>query len=135
MVAALWSSQNDGAGVVVQYGLPWEGRVHKASIGKRWTEGTIDAATRPTIAAAFFPKTMHSQRERVLHVQVWDTAGQEEFRSLAPIYYKDSQAEILVYSVTDRTSFDNVYQWRNELIVSQGGHQGCDCGEHGCPQQ
>lgn len=48
-------------------------------------------------------------------VQIWDTAGQEKYRSLAPMYYHDADAAIVVFSVTDRQSFENVPSWIEEL--------------------
>jgi Ras-related protein Rab-21 len=38
----------------------------------------------------------------------WDTAGQEKFQSLAPIYYRDANAALLVYDITNRETFDKV---------------------------
>jgi len=40
--------------------------------------------------------------------QIWDTAGQERFRSITRAYYRDAEALLLVYDVTNRSSFDNV---------------------------
>lgn len=37
--------------------------------------------------------------------QIWDTAGQEKYDSLAPIYYKGSQVAIVVYDVTEARTF------------------------------
>lgn len=95
-----------------------EGRVGKTSIGKRWTEGKFEA-TRSTISAAFFQHSVQTGK-KVINIQLWDTAGQEEYHSLAPIYYKDAQAAILVYSVTDSKSFEKMQQWKKELTASRG---------------
>lgn len=97
-----------------------EGRVGKTSIGKRWAEDKFEQTTRSTVAAAFFQKTMNTKDGKTLNIQLWDTAGQEEFKSLAPIYYKDSQAAILVYSCTDQASFEKMQAWMKELIMSRG---------------
>ena len=96
-----------------------EGRVGKTSIGKRWVEGKFDSGTRSTVSAAFFQKTVQYST-RSFDIQLWDTAGQEEFHSLAPIYYKDAQAAILVFSVTDSKSFERMQQWKKELNASRG---------------
>lgn len=97
-----------------------EGRVGKTSIGKRWAEDRFEQSQRSTVAAAFFQKSMNYEG-KLLNIQLWDTAGQEEFHSLAPIYYKDAHAAILVFSCTDRKSFDRMMQWKNELTSSRGG--------------
>lgn len=43
--------------------------------------------------------------------QIWDTAGQEKYKSLGPIYYQGSNAAIAVFDVTNKTSFNNVNDW------------------------
>ena len=48
-------------------------------------------------------------------LNIWDTAGQENYRSLARIYYRDSQAAIIVFDVTNKNSFNDVGFWINEL--------------------
>ena len=96
-----------------------EGRVGKSSIGNKWQNGTFDPQRRSTVAAAFFQKSV-IVGGKTIEIVLWDTAGQEEYHSLAPIYFKDAQAAILVYSVTDSTSFDRMMQWKNELVMSRG---------------
>lgn len=46
---------------------------------------------------------------------IWDTAGQERFRTLTPSYYRDAQGAILVYDVTNQSSFHKLETWLNEL--------------------
>lgn len=48
-------------------------------------------------------------------LNLWDTAGQESYRSLARVYYRDSQAAIIVFDVTNRNSFKEADFWLNEL--------------------
>ncbi|KAH0791280.1 Ras-related protein Rab-21 [Histomonas meleagridis] len=96
-----------------------EGRVGKTSIGKVWAEGSFDPHQKSTVAAAFYEKTV-SINNKLIKIHLWDTAGQEEFHSLAPIYYKGSNAALLVYSVIDKRSFERTIQWRKELVASQG---------------
>jgi Ras-related protein Rab-21 len=40
-----------------------------------------------------------------------DTAGQERFHALGPIYYRDAQGAILVYDITDKDSFEKAQKW------------------------
>jgi len=46
---------------------------------------------------------------------LWDTAGQEKFRSLIPTYIKDAIMSAIVFDVSDKKTFDNVNMW-NESI-------------------
>lgn len=48
-------------------------------------------------------------------MQIWDTAGQERFRTITSSYYRGAHGIIVVYDVTDRTSFQNVKQWLGEI--------------------
>jgi len=48
-------------------------------------------------------------------LQIWDTAGQEQFKKLAPMYYKNAAAAIICYDVTSPTSFETLEFWMNEL--------------------
>jgi Ras-related protein Rab-21 len=53
--------------------------------------------------------------ESPVKLNLWDTAGQERFRAIAPIYYKEARGAVLVYDITDQTSFDRVVKWVKEL--------------------
>ena len=48
-------------------------------------------------------------------MQIWDTAGQEIFRSLIPMYYRGADAAIIVYDISSKSSFDSLTSWLNEL--------------------
>lgn len=51
----------------------------------------------------------------LLKIQIWDTAGQESFKSITRSYYKGSIAALLVYDITKRDSFDNINKWLAEV--------------------
>lgn len=48
-------------------------------------------------------------------LQIWDTAGQERFRSVTHAYYRDAEALLLLYDITNRASFDNIRAWLTEI--------------------
>lgn len=48
-------------------------------------------------------------------LQIWDTAGQERFRSVTHAYYRDANALLLLYDVTNKSSFDNIRAWLSEI--------------------
>ena len=52
--------------------------------------------------------------DRVITLNLWDTAGQEKFKSLIPSYIKDSQAIVVVYDITSRESFESVEKWMTD---------------------
>ena len=50
-----------------------------------------------------------------IKLQIWDTAGQEKYRSIVQTYYKGASGIILTYAVNDRTSFMNVEKWVKQI--------------------
>ena len=72
-----------------------------------------------TIGVEFGAKEIEVEGDTV-HLQVWDTAGQESFRSITRAYYKGATAAILVYDVTRRSSFQSLSEWVQE--VSNNAH-------------
>ena len=50
-----------------------------------------------------------------LELLIWDTAGQEVYRGLAPMYYRSALIAFIVYDVTKNESFDSVSYWIREL--------------------
>jgi Ras-related protein Rab-5C len=55
--------------------------------------------------------------ERDVMLEIWDTAGQERYNSLLPMYYRDANACIVVYDLTNIDSFKRAIHWMKELEV------------------
>lgn len=55
---------------------------------------------RPIFSSAAFLTQKCTFEDRTIKFEIWDTAGQERFHSLAPMYYRNSQAAIVVYDIT-----------------------------------
>ena len=53
-----------------------------------------------------------------MHLQIWDTCGQEKYRSLIKNYYQNSSLAIIVYSVTDEKSFNDVDEWYKQIKLN-----------------
>jgi len=53
--------------------------------------------------------------DKQVQMVIWDTAGQERFHALGPIYYRDADAALLVFDITDLDSFAKVKNWVKEL--------------------
>ena len=52
---------------------------------------------------------------KVLEVKVWDTAGQEKFRSLSKQFYNKTQGILLIYDISNRTSFEALKNWLKDI--------------------
>lgn len=68
----------------------------------------------PTIGAFFHSKTLMKEDKRVTF-HIWDTAGQEKFRSIVSSYYRNSDICLLVFDVTDKQSFLSLETWEEEI--------------------
>lgn len=53
--------------------------------------------------------------DKYIKLQIWDTCGQEIYRSLVSSFYKNSSLAMIVYSIDNETSFANVNTWKNEI--------------------
>ena len=84
--------------------------VGKSSIIKRYMEDSFEDNITSTLGSSFLEKIVNVKGKKV-KIEVWDTAGQEEFRSVTKIFVKNSKIIILVYNVTDKNSFDGLNYW------------------------
>jgi len=91
--------------------------VGKTCLGLRFVKDQFVAYTASTIGASFLVKELTFNNQRMT-MQIWDTAGQERFRSMAPLYYRGAVAAILVFSITDESSFEKLKEWVRELKVN-----------------
>ena len=55
--------------------------------------------------------------EHNVKLEIWDTAGQGRYRSLAPMYYRGASAAVIVYDITKKDSFETMKRWIDELKV------------------
>jgi len=93
--------------------------VGKTSIITRFMYDHFDDTYQATIGIDFLSKTMYLE-DRVVRLQLWDTAGQERFRSLIPSYIRDSSVAIVVYDITNKTSFINTNKWIDDVRDERG---------------
>ena len=84
-----------------------EGYVGKTSLILRYTQNFFSGERTQTTQAAYVSKTVPLDKKEYT-LNIWDTAGQEKYQALTPIYYRDSQGAILVYDVTQPQSFERV---------------------------
>jgi len=91
-----------------------EGKVGKTSIILRYVRGQFSEGYQETEQAGFQTKRLNVEG-RSVSIAIWDTAGQEKYHALAPIYYRGSDGAILVYDITDDDSFKRVRNWIREL--------------------
>ena len=82
---------------------------------QRLTQAAFKSDHQITIGVEFGAFVMRLEGRALVKLQIWDTAGQEQFRSITKLFYKNSQAAVIVYDVTKRDSFQNVESWLEEI--------------------
>eukprot|EP00587_Corethron_hystrix_P007300 CAMPEP_0113309036 /NCGR_PEP_ID=MMETSP0010_2-20120614/7245_1 /TAXON_ID=216773 ORGANISM="Corethron hystrix, Strain 308" /NCGR_SAMPLE_ID=MMETSP0010_2 /ASSEMBLY_ACC=CAM_ASM_000155 /LENGTH=244 /DNA_ID=CAMNT_0000164217 /DNA_START=123 /DNA_END=858 /DNA_ORIENTATION=+ /assembly_acc=CAM_ASM_000155 len=93
----------------------------KTSLVLRFAEGYYREKTASTVGAFFITKRIQTPSGITCKIQIWDTAGQEQFRAMAPMYYRTAAAAIVCYDVASRRSFDVLREWLDELRCNLGG--------------
>ena len=86
----------------------------KSSILNRFVNETFDENYQATIGLDFHSKniTIHDQDVRLI---IYDTAGQEKFRSLIPMYIREAQIILFIYDISDKESFDSIPKWIQQV--------------------
>ena len=103
---------NNGYKVV----LLGESGVGKTCIIEQFISGKYDDNTIATLTAQFYRKTFEFPGDKNITLDIWDTAGQEKFRALTRIFYKNAKAVILVYDITYNHSFNEIKHYWYEQI-------------------
>ena len=88
--------------------------VGKSCILTRLTKGLFDQDHNMTLGVEF-GSCLLKVEEMHMKIQIWDTAGQESFRSVTKIFYKGASAIFLCYAINSRQSFDNLRVWLQEI--------------------
>merc|ERR1712023_119692 len=107
---------SSGGSKVVQFKLVLLGdsAVGKSSLVLRFVRGQFFEYQESTIGAAFLTQTV-ALNDTTVKFEIWDTAGQEKYHSLAPMYYRDAQVAVLIYDVTKKESYESLKRWVEEL--------------------
>ncbi len=86
----------------------------KSSLMMRFTDDVFNTGYISTIGVDFKIKTMDF-RDKTIKFQIWDTAGQDRFRTITASYYRGSNAVLLCYDITDKNTFRNIHKWLEEV--------------------
>lgn len=109
--------------------------VGKTSLSNRFVNEEFNDKTESTIGAAFLSKSITFDGQNY-KFQIWDTAGQEKYKSLAPMYYRGSSAAIVVYDITHFQTYNAIKGWvkdlqescdiENFVLIIAGNKSDCD---------
>jgi len=93
--------------------------VGKTSIINRYVQDSFSDSLMSSTSMAYVQKKIALNRQKI-SLNIWDTVGQEKFRSLSKLFFKDTKIVILVYSIVDKKSFDNLGYWLNSVKETIG---------------
>ena len=104
---------------ILKYIMIGDAKVGKSSLSLNYARHKFNPGYVSTLSVEFFLKDVHI-RNKVYHIQLWDTPGKKDFFTITKAYFKNTACALVVYDITDRNSFDNVTFWvegfKNETI-------------------
>ena len=100
---------------IFKYIIVGESSVGKSCLLLQFIDNRFKDSHDLTIGVDFGSKTIKLDDGTNVKVQIWDTAGQESFRSITKSYYRGSICALLVYDITRRSTFDNLARWLEDL--------------------
>jgi Ras-related protein Rab-6A len=89
--------------------------VGKTTLISQYIYKQADEKYHPTIGIDFLSTKME-MNDREVRLQLWDTAGQERFNSIIPNYTRDSFMAVVVFDVTNKSSFEQIDHWIKDLV-------------------
>ena len=102
--------------VTMKVVLIGEMAVGKTSIITKFTTNSFSPYVLTSTGSTFFSKKIELDNNNKVKIQIWDTAGQEQYRSLAKLFYQNTSAAMLVYDITNEDSFLAIKDyWSNEI--------------------
>uniref|UniRef100_A0A3B4VQ46 Ras-related protein Rab-23 n=2 Tax=Seriola TaxID=8160 RepID=A0A3B4VQ46_SERDU len=105
--------------VAIKVVVVGNGAVGKSSMIQRYCKGIFTKDYKKTIGVDFLERQILVNDEEV-RLMLWDTAGQEEFDAITKAYYRGAQACVLVFSTTDRESYQAIDSWREKVEAEVG---------------
>lgn len=97
----------------VKFIIVGDSSVGKSNILLRFSRNTFDPGHQATLGIEFANKHLIYNNTDYL-IQIWDTAGQENFRSVTRAYYKASAVAMVVYDITKEDSFLHIQNWLHD---------------------
>ena len=100
--------------------------VGKTSLFKKLVKGTFDPKSISTIGVD--RKTLNfkintSDGEKEAEITLYDTAGQEKFRSISVSYFRESKGLIMIYDITKYETFEHLGEWLDDVIENLGNKE------------
>ena len=88
--------------------------VGKTNIMSKFLKNQFLEDSKATVGVEFGSKLFIQQGHKI-KAQIWDTAGQEKYKSITSAYYKGSKGALVIYDITQKETFANIEKWVNDL--------------------
>ena len=95
---------------LLKYVIVGDASVGKSNLLLRYSHGQFREEYQLTIGVEFGSNNVMIN-DKIFRIQIWDTAGQENFRSITRAYYKNSACALIVYDISRRASFESISTW------------------------
>ncbi|XP_019402092.1 PREDICTED: ras-related protein Rab-7L1 [Crocodylus porosus] len=89
--------------------------VGKTSLVQRYANDSFDKHYKSTVGVDFALKVVQWSESEIIRLQLWDIAGQERFTSMTRLYYREASACVIMFDVTDTSTFKNSRKWKQDL--------------------
>jgi Ras-related protein Rab-1A len=99
--------------------LMGDARVGKTSYADRLCVNSYHNDYRSTLGVDFHCKNVILHDNIVIKTHIWDTAGQDKFRSIVETYYKEVAGAVIMYDITNRNSFNRIEEWKSRIYKYQ----------------
>ena len=93
--------------------------VGKTNILSKYLKGEFEPKSKSTVGVEFGVKNFKIENN-IVKVQIWETAGEERYRSITNAYYKGAKGSLLIYDITNKKSFENIEKWISDLKANTG---------------
>ncbi len=88
--------------------------VGKTNLITRYTTKAFSIESKPTLGVEFSNSTLYKDG-KTIRTQIWDTSGQETYKSITKGYFKGAHGAMIVYDITKRKTFEHVNSWLNDI--------------------
>ena len=105
---------NDNYDICFKLIIIGDSGVGKSSLALNATNNIFFQDIKSTIGFEFLDFNLKIQEKKV-RLQIWDTCGQEAYRSLISSFYRKSSLAIMIYSIDNEDSFKHLEEWLNEI--------------------
>ena len=101
---------------LLKYIIIGDAAVGKSNLLLRFAQNDFKTEYQLTIGVEFGAKNLDINNKK-FRLQIWDTAGQENYRSITRAYYKNSVCAVLVYDISNRETFEHISNWIEDCMA------------------